>query len=949
MKKFSVMLALVFLFGTFGTVPASAEGLEVTSVVKLANAMTGKAAQSELKDGDVNVPVTLGKVIIKLSGEFDAETLLAESGGSVEIRDLTTGDAVDFGAKPVYNNTAIALMMEQLNYGRDYAIDVHSTLKGLDGSAVNEFSLAFKTKTEDNKYILNQDFEGFDADEKFQTDELDPDAKEIFFLDNQKVLTEEDTDRGEMKIVETDGNKKLNIKAGTKTSTSDVRLVYRYDFKKDNPDTKGMRTGFEVEALYRFKSGDAQISVGSLDGTGMGNSFNIPPKVNMLYMTAYKAPDFVGTQAKTVLTGINSEKLYRLKFVYRVNERGTTAKNSERYSLDAYVEDGNGGWKLVADEVYYHNSQLTETADQFRIAGVHFGQNGTTNPSEVEIDDVKIYDHLPVQLLDCSIKEGQSGVSDSEVTFKFNTDMKPESFAGNIVLKNVATGEETALDGSYENRVFTAELPVLEESSDYQIIIGKVLRSDGIMFDSENVINFSTGTFAPVEINGDICFSRTEGGPEIFSLAGEENLCLNVPVKKNAQGDIKITPVIAVYDESGRLVRVACEEKSVSGTNVTVSLEGIEPDYGWSAKGFVFSSMADMQPMAENIKIEDKLTATDELASYFADKDELNIVYLGGSITQGAGANYGSNSWVGRISSTFTRAYPDIKVNNYNKGIGGTGSDLGFYRLYDDVIKYDPDLVFVEFAVNDQDAPAEQTQRYMEGIVRNLLSLEEPPRIVFVYTTTQQFKACVDTHEEVARYYGIPSIDLQSYTKDLVDRGVLKVSDFLGDGTHPHDRGYLLYAEYIMSKLNNPSEYLKPAVMPEEPMRSDYYKNYGKKIMANEAEASGDWTSEGTSMISGTKGDTLTFNFSGQYVGVIHYIGNSYGKCEFYIDGVKQEVSEGVEYLDCYAGSNGQPVMKFKNDNLSDDEHTLEIKVLGEKYSSSSNTRVRIDAVYVEK
>ena len=95
------------------------------------------------------------------------------------------------------------------------------------------------------------------------------------------------------------------------------------------------------------------------------------------------------------------------------------------------------------------------------------------------------------------------------------------------------------------------------------------------------------------------------------------------------------------------------------------------------------------------------LTAHAEETDPFAGKSTINIVYLGGSITQGAGVSDKTKTWVSRISNYFKEKYADKTVNNYNVGIGGTGSDMGIMRLERDVLSKNPDYVFVEFAVND--------------------------------------------------------------------------------------------------------------------------------------------------------------------------------------------------------------------------------------------------------
>jgi lysophospholipase L1-like esterase len=89
----------------------------------------------------------------------------------------------------------------------------------------------------------------------------------------------------------------------------------------------------------------------------------------------------------------------------------------------------------------------------------------------------------------------------------------------------------------------------------------------------------------------------------------------------------------------------------------------------------------------------------------------VRIAYLGGSITAQEG-------WRPKTLKWFRDQFPTAKVEEINAAIGGTGSDLGIFRLKHDVLDHDPDLLFVEFAVNDGGAPPEQIHRCMEGIVR---------------------------------------------------------------------------------------------------------------------------------------------------------------------------------------------------------------------------------------
>ena len=76
-------------------------------------------------------------------------------------------------------------------------------------------------------------------------------------------------------------------------------------------------------------------------------------------------------------------------------------------------------------------------------------------------------------------------------------------------------------------------------------------------------------------------------------------------------------------------------------------------------------------------------------------------------------------------------------ISEINAAIGGTGSDLGVFRFKQDVLVQKPDLVFIEFAVNDGGATPEQIFRCMEGIVRQTWSALPECDICFVYTLTE--------------------------------------------------------------------------------------------------------------------------------------------------------------------------------------------------------------------
>ena len=82
--------------------------------------------------------------------------------------------------------------------------------------------------------------------------------------------------------------------------------------------------------------------------------------------------------------------------------------------------------------------------------------------------------------------------------------------------------------------------------------------------------------------------------------------------------------------------------------------------------------------------------------------EELTLSFIGGSITEGYTVNaakcYAANTYVWFMKQYGTNGE---KVHYVNAGLSGTPSILGSFRLERDVLANDPDVLFIEFAVND--------------------------------------------------------------------------------------------------------------------------------------------------------------------------------------------------------------------------------------------------------
>ena len=80
---------------------------------------------------------------------------------------------------------------------------------------------------------------------------------------------------------------------------------------------------------------------------------------------------------------------------------------------------------------------------------------------------------------------------------------------------------------------------------------------------------------------------------------------------------------------------------------------------------------------------------------------ELTVVYFGGSVTGGYGASNEKYCWRSLIGKWICSEFSKANIRNVNRACGESGTCLGTYRLQMDVIPVHPDLVFVEYSIND--------------------------------------------------------------------------------------------------------------------------------------------------------------------------------------------------------------------------------------------------------
>lgn len=178
--------------------------------------------------------------------------------------------------------------------------------------------------------------------------------------------------------------------------------------------------------------------------------------------------------------------------------------------------------------------------------------------------------------------------------------------------------------------------------------------------------------------------------------------------------------------------------------------------------------------------------------------EKVSMVYLGGSITEGALAQpQKTNCYAYRSAQLFAQKFMQdpAQLEYHNAGISGTPSLLGITRCEQDVLACQPDIVFVEFAVNDGTDP--NAQMAYESLVRKLLNSETQPAVILVLTLMSGGYSAHVHMKQIGKHYDLGVVSVYDAIKPQLDMKKMQWSDYSSDYAHPTNEGHAFIADLI--------------------------------------------------------------------------------------------------------------------------------------------------------
>ncbi len=187
--------------------------------------------------------------------------------------------------------------------------------------------------------------------------------------------------------------------------------------------------------------------------------------------------------------------------------------------------------------------------------------------------------------------------------------------------------------------------------------------------------------------------------------------------------------------------------------------------------------------------------------------ERVTIATIGGSITEGAGANRYQECYAYQIFDGFRKTYGvngGENVSFVNAGVGGTPSTFGYMRYGREIVGRVndddglPDIVIVEYAVNDGGEPTRH--RCYESMVKEILEAPNHPAVILLFSVFPTGYTLQQELKKVGEVYDLMMVSILNGAFPYVgDKWTSEA--FFYDIYHPTTLGHHVMADCVLSAI----------------------------------------------------------------------------------------------------------------------------------------------------
>lgn len=197
-----------------------------------------------------------------------------------------------------------------------------------------------------------------------------------------------------------------------------------------------------------------------------------------------------------------------------------------------------------------------------------------------------------------------------------------------------------------------------------------------------------------------------------------------------------------------------------------------------------------------------------ELQKKWPENRTINLVFHGHSVPSGYFRTpevHTLEAYPHQVLAQLKALYPTAVINVITTSIGGENSGQGEKRFEKDVLTHHPDVLFIDYALNDRRIGLEKAKRATEKMIKKALKKNVPVILltpspdlqVDLLTPGNELELFARQLRELARRYNIGLADSYESFKALAESGT-ELKEYMAQSNHPNEKGHALIANEIM-------------------------------------------------------------------------------------------------------------------------------------------------------
>jgi lysophospholipase L1-like esterase len=316
---------------------------------------------------------------------------------------------------------------------------------------------------------------------------------------------------------------------------------------------------------------------------------------------------------------------------------------------------------------------------------------------------------------------------------------------------------------------------------------------------------------------------------------------------------------------------------------------------------------------------------------------------FGGSITAGAKASTPAHRYANLVRDWLANQFPNTTVTLVNAGIGATGSPYGCLRAERDLLVHHPDIVIVDFGVNDGTEPW-MADTY-EGVLRQILRQDNSPAILQIFFMHQNGANAQTLQQALGEHYGLPMVSYRDALWPQIAAGHFAWDDVSPDDVHPNDWGHAFAATCLERELETALrstaavDVSAPNVPP--PLFTDTFAHtllIDRDDLKSAATDGWIYDHAAQCLTSHTPGSAITFEVSGTAIFTQFFrLRGGFGRAQLQVDAGTPIVLDGW-----FSGTWGGYIDTNVARDLKPGKHTIRIELLDQKDGLSTGHEFHI-------